>query len=62
MKKRKVYGLTVEFYVHFWVVICKHLFRVYLICIKQKEMSTAMKQGVISLLPKPDKDVLLNDN
>ena len=31
-------------------------------CISQKEMSTTMKQGIISLIPKPDKDILLIDN
>ena len=31
-------------------------------CISQKEMSTTMKQGIISLIPKPDKDNLLIDN
>ena len=31
-------------------------------CISQKEMSTTMKQGIISLIPKPDKDHLLIDN
>ena len=31
-------------------------------CISQKEMSTTMKQGIMSLIPKPDKDILLIDN
>ncbi len=31
-------------------------------CLEQKEMSSTMKQGVISLILKPDKDPLIIDN
>jgi len=31
-------------------------------CLEQKEMSATMKQGIISLIPKPDKNLLIIDN
>lgn len=31
-------------------------------CIAQREMTSSMKQGIISLIPKPEKDSLLIDN
>lgn len=31
-------------------------------CLSNKEMSTTMKQGLITLIPKPDKDHLLIEN
>ena len=65
MKKEKspgIDGLSVEFYINFWEIIQKPLFCMYEECISQKEMSTTMKQGIMSLIPKPDKDILLIDN
>lgn len=31
-------------------------------CLEQKEMTTTMKQGIISLIPKPGKDAQFVDN
>lgn len=31
-------------------------------CISQREMSTAMKQGIISMIPKANKNILFIDN
>lgn len=65
MKKGKspgVDGLSVEFYLHFWEIIKLPLFHMYKECISQGDMTTTMKQGVISLIPKPSKDPLLIDN
>ncbi len=53
---------SVEFYIHFWDLIKSPLFCMYKECIAQKEMTTSMKQGIISLIPKPEKDLLLIDN
>lgn len=65
MKKRKYpgnYGLSVEFYQHFWEIIENPLFELFKECISKKEMSTSMKQGLICLFPKPDKDHLMIEN
>lgn len=65
MKKGKspgVNGLSVEFYVHFWELIQNTLLYMYKECISQNEMAATMKQGIISLIPKPDKDPLLIDS
>ncbi len=65
MKKGKspgIDGLSVEFSVHFWDIIQEPLFYMYCECTGQGEMITTMKQGVISLIPKPDKDNLLIEN
>lgn len=64
MKKGKspgIDGLSVEFYVHFWEYIQVPLLSMYKECIEQKEMIATMKQGVISLIPKPGKDVQFID-
>jgi len=55
-------GLTVEFYCSFWELIENSLFSMYKECLEQKEMSATMKQGIISLIPKPNKDLLIIDN
>lgn len=55
-------GLSVEFYVHFWDIIESLLLELLKECIVRKEMSTSMKQGTITLIPKPDKDNLLIEN
>lgn len=55
-------GLSVEFYLCFWDVIDDPLFEVHKECIEFNELSTSMKQGLITLLPKPDKDHLILDN
>ena len=59
MKKGKapgIDGLSMEFYVHFWEYIENPLFCMFTECIEQKHMTSTMKQGVISLIPKPGKD------
>ncbi|MGL4758187.1 MAG: hypothetical protein ACRCXZ_02540, partial [Patescibacteria group bacterium] len=53
-------GLSVEFYLCFWDIIEKPLFEIQ--CIELNELSTSMKQGLITLLPKPDKDTSILDN
>ena len=55
-------GLSVEFYVHFWEYIQDPLICMYKECVEQKEMTTTMKQGIISLIPKPGKDAHCIDN
>lgn len=55
-------GLSVEFYLHFWDIIAHPLLEPFKECIDRREMSTSMKQGVITLIPKPDKDHLLLEN
>lgn len=55
-------GLTVEFYTHFWDIIKCPLLNMYKECITQREMTVSMKQGIISLIPKPNKDTLSIEN
>lgn len=55
-------GLSVEFYLHFWDIIAYPLLELFKECIEGREMSTSMKQGVITLIPKPEKDHLLLEN
>lgn len=65
MKKGKapgIDGLTVEFYLHFWELIEIPLYSMYNECINSGEMTTTMKQGIISLIAKPDKDPNLIEN
>ncbi len=65
MKKGKspgIDGLSVEFYLNFWEFIKLPLYNMYEECISQGDMTATMKQGVISLIPKPDKDLLVIDN
>lgn len=52
-------GLSVEFYPHFWESLPNPLLCLYKECISQGEMTATMKQGFISLIPKPDKDHLI---
>lgn len=54
-------GLTTEFYLCFWDII-DPLMEMYRECIDKEEMSTTMKQGIISLIPKPNKDPLSIEN
>lgn len=51
-----------EFYVYFWDIIESPLLELFKECVARKEMSTTMKQGIITLIPKPDKDPLLIEN
>lgn len=55
-------GLTVEFYLCFWDLIKDHLLLMYNECIDKQEMTTTMKQGLITLIPKPGKDPLIIEN
>lgn len=55
-------GLTVEFYSFFWHDIRLTLYSAYLECISSTNLSPTMKQGLITLIPKPNKDKLLLDN
>ncbi len=55
-------GLTIELYCAFRDLIENPLFSMYKECLEQKEMSSTMKQGVISLILKPDNDSLIIDN
>ncbi len=55
-------GLSIEFYQHFWYILEEPLFLMFNDCIKKKELATTMKQDLISLIPKPDKDPLEIDN
>lgn len=55
-------GLSIEFFKTFWTDIKNLLFNAYLDCIKNGQLSPTMKTGLITLLPKPNKDLLLLDN
>lgn len=55
-------GLTANFYKHFWEEIRDLLFNAITESITQKELMTTMKQGVIKLIPKPEKDKRLLNN
>ena len=46
-------GLSVEFYRQFWGLLEDRIFNMFQDCIKNGEMVSTMKQGVISLIPKP---------
>lgn len=49
-------GLSAEFYYRFWDFIEAPLMNMYKECIMKKEMSTAIKQGLITLLLKANGD------
>lgn len=55
-------GLTVEFLSFFWSDIREMLYNAYLDCISKGSLSPTMKHGLITLIPKPNKDNLLLDN
>ena len=55
-------GLSVEFYLLFWNIIVDPLLELFKECQDRKEMSTSMKQGIITLIPKPEKDHLMIEN
>ncbi len=55
-------GIPVEFYLHFWNIIETPLMELFCECLDKKELSTTMKQGLITLIPKPEKDHLLIEN
>lgn len=49
-------GISVEFYHHFWNIIGNPLMELFNEYLSKKEMATTVKQGLITLIPKPDKD------
>lgn len=55
-------GITSEFYKHFWNDIKKLVHKVFLECIEKGCLSPTMRTGVITLLPKPNKDLMKLDN
>lgn len=55
-------GLPYEFYVTFWEDLKHMLLDVFVECAKNNELTVSMKQGLISLIPKPSKDLLYLDN
>lgn len=55
-------GLTVEFYTFFWNDIRELLYNAFLECISTGHLSSTMKQGVITLIPKSNKDKLSLNN
>ena len=55
-------GLPIEFYLVFWDSIKYTLHSLFLKCIKDGEMHATAKEGIISLLEKPGKDLLKIEN
>ena len=55
-------GLPYEFYITFWEDLKHMLLEVFVDCAQNKELAVSMKQGLISLIPKADKDPLYLDN
>ena len=55
-------GLPYEFYLTFWEDLKYMLLEVFEDCAKNSELTVSMKQGLISLIPKPSKDLLYLDN
>lgn len=55
-------GLTTNFYKFFWNEIKNMLFEVFKECVGNNTLTITMKQGVITLLPKPGKDKRYMDN
>lgn len=54
--------LTSEFYKHFWNDIKELLYKALSECIRKGSLSPTMKTGLMTLLLKPNKDVLKLDN
>uniref|UniRef100_A0A9J8ACX2 Reverse transcriptase domain-containing protein n=1 Tax=Cyprinus carpio carpio TaxID=630221 RepID=A0A9J8ACX2_CYPCA len=55
-------GITTEFYKQFSEILAPFLFEVYSESLQYSQLPTTMTQGIICLIPKPKKDVLLIDN
>lgn len=55
-------GLTAEFYSFFWVDIRHLLYETFFYCISAGSLSNTMRHGLITLIPKPNKDSLFLDN
>ena len=50
-------GIPAEFYKFFWPDIGTYVYRSYLLAFEQGELCGSQKQGVITLIPKKDKDL-----
>lgn len=57
-----IYGLFTELNLFFWDIIEALLIEMYKECIANKEMTTTMKQGFVSMILKPNKDSLFLEN
>ncbi len=55
-------GLTVDFYIFFWKDIRQLLFEALGECLLRQNLSPTMKRGLITLIPKADKDPLSIEN
>lgn len=55
-------GITSEFYKHVWNDIKDLLHKAFLECVGKGCLSPTMKTGLITPLPKPNKDLLNQDN
>ena len=55
-------GITIEFYKYFWSDVRKMLYKAFTDCISAGNLSPTMKHGLITLIPKPNKNNLLLDN
>lgn len=50
-------GSMTEFYLEFWQYLKEHLLGAYIESLKNKELTMTQRQGVITLIPKPRKDL-----
>ena len=55
-------GLTKQFYEHFWNFIIEPLFNSYSYSLGQGYLSLEQRRGIIRLIPKKDKDLMLLKN
>ena len=55
-------GLTVEFYETFWPLVSKYMIDCFNASYNDECMSVSQRQGVIKLIPKPNKDKLKLSN
>jgi len=55
-------GLTTEFYLAFWPYIKKYLLAAYKEALNEGELSISQKRGIITLIPKEQKDPLILKN
>lgn len=55
-------GITSNFYRHFWALLREFLFAAFQEMTKTLVLPSSMRQGLITLIPKPGKDCRLLDN
>lgn len=55
-------GLTTDFYRYFWMDVRILLFEALKESVEKKELMSTMKQGLITLIPKPGKDKRILDH